>query len=549
MTFIFTGAAAGTTPGGTMPAARHRNMNKKVFGTGLLLAVMMLSVSAVSASQIQDADVVISVNNVTEAVEGSYEIIKADPKISIKGYEPTAQVINADLQADLIQAQETDAQDIKDAGQGMTSGEAFMSAALDGAGVAGDGLGLYFGVSFYTGGAHPYSGRYVYNYDMATGARLSWQDVKNPDNPDADAQMLELLKESWHKVDESGYFSEDQIASKAEYTLECFGREVWSFSDDGLAVTHLAGEVEAYAAGPFRIVVPYEKLSNIIKSNYLPSASAGSYDGSAAVRTFGEVSISTYANIYGTSGSYAVTVDGTVRSLRIYQSDMEYSGYVGGRCIYHAAKADGDDLFLVQGGSAPYFYLTYRTAAADGTVAEHIIYADTSGGAVRSCEIAHEGDPIPWESGQGETNAQPETQPETQPQPQPQPQPETQPQTQPETQPAAPAKSEYIFPQVDQRYIDKSELSQLTLQEINYAKNEVYARHGRKFVSVELQQYFGSKSWYKGTVDPNSFNTSVFNSYEKANVELLNNAEYARQASGYILDQPGYDISIVRTGF
>ena len=48
-----------------------------------------------------------------------------------------------------------------------------------------------------------------------------------------------------------------------------------------------------------------------------------------------------------------------------------------------------------------------------------------------------------------------------------------------------------------------------------------------------------------------SFNTYAqknwtdYKRYEKANVELLNNAEYARQASGYILDQPGYDITAV----
>ena len=33
------------------------------------------------------------------------------------------------------------------------------------------------------------------------------------------------------------------------------------------------------------------------------------------------------------------------------------------------------------------------------------------------------------------------------------------------------------------------------------AKNEIYARHGRKFKNASIQKYFESKSWYK--VNPN----------------------------------------------
>lgn len=34
---------------------------------------------------------------------------------------------------------------------------------------------------------------------------------------------------------------------------------------------------------------------------------------------------------------------------------------------------------------------------------------------------------------------------------------------------------------------------------LTYARNEIYARHGAIFVSEELNQYFGSKSWYTPT--------------------------------------------------
>ena len=95
---------------------------------------------------------------------------------------------------------------------------------------------------------------------------------------------------------------------------------------------------------------------------------------------------------------------------------------------------------------------------------------------------------------------------------------------------------EYIFPEVAERYLERQEVERLSPQAVSYAKNEIYARHGRKFASQELKDYFGSKSWYTGTVDPDDFTDKVFNVYEQANLLLI--VEY----DTYKLDQPGYDI-------
>ena len=104
----------------------------------------------------------------------------------------------------------------------------------------------------------------------------------------------------------------------------------------------------------------------------------------------------------------------------------------------------------------------------------------------------------------------------------------------------------YIFPDSNTRYLSQSEVNALTLQEICYAKNEIYARRGRMFQSQELTDYFNTKSWYWGTIRPENFSPSVFNSYETANIDLLNNTEQSRQAGGYVLDLPGYNIYAVR---
>ncbi len=108
-------------------------------------------------------------------------------------------------------------------------------------------------------------------------------------------------------------------------------------------------------------------------------------------------------------------------------------------------------------------------------------------------------------------------------------------------------RSEYLFEDANIRYLTQADVSSLTAQAACYAKNEIYARHGRKFVSVELQQYFNSKSWYNGTIDPNNFPGSVFNDYELKNIEILKNREFSLAPNGYALDQAGYDINAVGT--
>jgi hypothetical protein len=99
---------------------------------------------------------------------------------------------------------------------------------------------------------------------------------------------------------------------------------------------------------------------------------------------------------------------------------------------------------------------------------------------------------------------------------------------------------DYICPDSATKLLTESDISGLSAQELNYAKNEIYARHGRKFSSQELQDYFNSKSWYKGIYDPTDFDQNysgtVLSEIEKKNAELLWNAENKKVSGGYQLD-------------
>ena len=96
---------------------------------------------------------------------------------------------------------------------------------------------------------------------------------------------------------------------------------------------------------------------------------------------------------------------------------------------------------------------------------------------------------------------------------------------------------DYIFPDSASRYLTDADVEGLTIQEINYGKNEIYARHGRRFKSQELMDYFESKSWYQGLYDSQDFDDNyayTLNEYERRNSEFLNVKEHELDTQGYI---------------
>ena len=77
----------------------------------------------------------------------------------------------------------------------------------------------------------------------------------------------------------------------------------------------------------------------------------------------------------------------------------------------------------------------------------------------------------------------------------------------------------YIFPDVDTSYVSKSSVKKLSDEELQYAVNEVYARHGLKFTKKQNKERFEKKEWYVGTVDDQD--EISLNKYEKKNVDTM----------------------------
>ena len=73
--------------------------------------------------------------------------------------------------------------------------------------------------------------------------------------------------------------------------------------------------------------------------------------------------------------------------------------------------------------------------------------------------------------------------------------------------------------------LEIEDLEKLSKDECSLARNEIYARHGRKFKDESIQAYFDSCSWYKGETEPEDFDESTLNVFEKANRDLISKYE------------------------
>lgn len=94
--------------------------------------------------------------------------------------------------------------------------------------------------------------------------------------------------------------------------------------------------------------------------------------------------------------------------------------------------------------------------------------------------------------------------------------------------------SGYVIPDSSSRYLTYSDINGLDSSALELARNEIYARHGRRFSTSRLQQYFNTKTWYVGAIDPDDFDEGCLNKYELANIKyLLNQESYISNNGSY----------------
>ena len=103
-----------------------------------------------------------------------------------------------------------------------------------------------------------------------------------------------------------------------------------------------------------------------------------------------------------------------------------------------------------------------------------------------------------------------------------------------EEEPAAePAASEepepeYLIPDSSSRYLTDADLEGLSWRELCLARNEIFARHGRRFQTPEIASYFESKDWYEARYDE-----VTLSSIETTNVNFIINYEKEHYGGSY----------------
>ncbi len=89
----------------------------------------------------------------------------------------------------------------------------------------------------------------------------------------------------------------------------------------------------------------------------------------------------------------------------------------------------------------------------------------------------------------------------------------------------------YLLSESDSRRYTEAEIREMGMStwELCLARNEIYARHGRKFKNEKIQEYFDNKDWYEGIYSPEEFDamTSPLNDIERANAEAIQSYERA----------------------
>ena len=132
------------------------------------------------------------------------------------------------------------------------------------------------------------------------------------------------------------------------------------------------------------------------------------------------------------------------------------------------------------------------------------------------------------EASEPEATSEPEQQVEEE-----QPEPEAEPEEEEEPEEAETPVSDgnFVLPESATRYYSAEELSGLSSEQLEIARNEIYARHGRGFNSASLRSYFEGQDWYEQRYTPEEFdalNPTPLNQYEQANVNTIMQVEASR---------------------
>ncbi len=207
---------------------------------------------------------------------------------------------------------------------------------------------------------------------------------------------------------------------------------------------------------------------------------------------------------YGDEETYAYdydSYDSGEESYEAYAQEEAYGGYAGAEDDYGAYDGYSEDYYYDDNGRDGYSGSDgWVPLDSDGnvTIWEYNPYADTGsyGGGGSGGSSGSGVSPTDGSGDSGTTEEEPDT----------------------------------IIPGISSRYISVEELYPYTKEELRFIRYEIYALHGRIFMSDDLAEYFDSKSWYVPRYMPDEFDDRLsyfLNDYELANLQTIRDYEAA----------------------
>lgn len=129
----------------------------------------------------------------------------------------------------------------------------------------GDLLTVQIRVYRYTGGAHGIPSVEWFNWDLATGERVTLPQA-----------IREGMEQQFWELAESAHqrWLDEQTGIDAEY------REIWPFQrsedfrfdEDGMVLLYGVYALGPYALGPVQLTIPWQELRGVLREKYLPQS-------------------------------------------------------------------------------------------------------------------------------------------------------------------------------------------------------------------------------------------------------------------------------------
>jgi serine/threonine protein kinase len=88
------------------------------------------------------------------------------------------------------------------------------------------------------------------------------------------------------------------------------------------------------------------------------------------------------------------------------------------------------------------------------------------------------------------------------------------------------------------RLISDTDLEGRSEVELDVIRNEIFARHGRRFRDAELQGYFNNQDWYSPIYEPDIFPDDLLGDIERQNVQFI--ADYQKNLAQHQAQNPCY---------